>query len=583
MSEPTSSGSPLPLKEEHMFDLRASGLSDDTLRHTGYRSATADETRKILGFSVGPGLVIPYTLPEGEAPFFRVKPDTPPVLDGKPAKYLTPKGAGNRLFVPARLSGAILQDAEKPLLITEGEKKADKASQEGFPTLSVPGVWSWRHKNEQGQSEPIPDLDRINWKGRNVVIAYDSDATKNAEVHRAEEALAGELVKRGASVRVARIPEGPEGEKQGLDDLLVNTARNSLLQVLKLAKPWGMDTLGLLNTDQVLEAETDRADWLIQGLLPIGTLCLLVGPPKRGKSLMTLNMGLAVTLGKRFLGMDTKQVPVLIASWEDTPGLISGRLKKMLPAMTGPAGTPAGKVEASFPKTLHFAFPSTTLPGSFEQVTNAIRAHNARLVIIDPWVYASGIEDENDNSKVAKITQQLKSLTEKEGVTVLIVHHPRKFGGSGGMEVRGAGALFGAVDVLLSLKVEGVPTENIEEECDDPTAVSSVGELQVTTKFGGRVNLNVGLYAKHLNWQAVDEAMVSQNEDFKESLLQRLTEGECDAQKLCAHTGAQRKKVDAAMNELLREGRVQVREEGKSHKRLWKVAPPMTTESGGGN
>jgi hypothetical protein len=57
-----------------------------------------------------------------------------------------------------------------PLLITEGEKKALKANQEGFACVAVGGLWNW-----QVGGRPIADLDRIDWVEREAVIVPDSD------------------------------------------------------------------------------------------------------------------------------------------------------------------------------------------------------------------------------------------------------------------------------------------------------------------------------------------------------------------------------------------------------------------------
>src|SRR5262249_47682102 len=107
------------------------------------RCATQSEVKQILGFDTHcGGLVIPYPGTNGtRPPFIRVKPDRP-FFDrfGKPSKYLSPKGAGNRLYVPPGVE-VVLSEHTRPLWLTEGEKKALKAVQEGLHCIAVPGVW----------------------------------------------------------------------------------------------------------------------------------------------------------------------------------------------------------------------------------------------------------------------------------------------------------------------------------------------------------------------------------------------------------------------------------------------------------
>ncbi len=84
------------LNPQHLDDLRSSGLTDETITALGFYSGAAAEVQTILGFAAGSGLIIPYPCIGGGEPFSRVKPDQPPIINGKPAKYLSPKGSGVR-------------------------------------------------------------------------------------------------------------------------------------------------------------------------------------------------------------------------------------------------------------------------------------------------------------------------------------------------------------------------------------------------------------------------------------------------------------------------------------------------------
>ena len=211
------------LLPHHIEDLYGSGLSEATVKAAGFRSAASEDVRRILKRQdVGAALEIPYPVLNGQAPFYRFKPDQPPEDGrGRPCKYLTAANAGNRLYIPANLPANTLSDTACPLLITEGEKKALKATQEGFPCIGLAGVWCWKGKDKAGQSVPLPEFEQIAWQGRPVFIVYDSDVSTKLEVQRAEAALAKYLQGRGAQVYVVRLPEGETEGKVGLDDFLV--------------------------------------------------------------------------------------------------------------------------------------------------------------------------------------------------------------------------------------------------------------------------------------------------------------------------------------------------------------------------
>ncbi len=65
----------------------------------------------------------------------------------------------------------------------------------------------------------LPDLDRIDWGGsREAVICFDANSQTNPNVCTARRALAEELVARGASVKIASVPQ--QEDVNGPDDLI---------------------------------------------------------------------------------------------------------------------------------------------------------------------------------------------------------------------------------------------------------------------------------------------------------------------------------------------------------------------------
>src|SRR5262249_58376603 len=117
-------------------------------------------------------------------------------------------------YIPAR-GGAALADPTVAFLITEGEKKALKANQEGLACVAVGGLWNW-----QTAGRAIADLDRIDWYERETVIVPDSDVWTRPDLLQPVFALGKELEGRGAKISVLKLPSGSDGTKAGLDDYL---------------------------------------------------------------------------------------------------------------------------------------------------------------------------------------------------------------------------------------------------------------------------------------------------------------------------------------------------------------------------
>jgi hypothetical protein len=246
----TANGKLLP---GHLENLRASGLLDEMIHRMGCSSLTdGRRIHELLRWRpprngespLGPCLDIPYFDAEGNPTgYHRLRPDKPrsskPRREGelpRLVKYEAPKGEPPRAYFPPDVA-ASLKDPSVLLLIVEGEKKSAALMQAGFPSIGIPGVYSWQRKRKS-KSEPrqlIPDLDYLPWQGRTVLILFDSDIAEKPTVQWAAYHLAEALAAKGAVVRVARLPHGPGGEKQGADDFLLARGAEALRELLSHA------------------------------------------------------------------------------------------------------------------------------------------------------------------------------------------------------------------------------------------------------------------------------------------------------------------------------------------------------------
>ena len=82
----------------------------------------------------------------------------------------------------------------------------------------------------------MPDLENIEWQGRTAFIVFDSDATSNGRVRENESLLAAAIERRGADVKVVRLPGGTNGDKVGVDDFLVASGAAALRKLLDRAE-----------------------------------------------------------------------------------------------------------------------------------------------------------------------------------------------------------------------------------------------------------------------------------------------------------------------------------------------------------
>ena len=148
--------------------------------------------------------------------------------DGGVIKYEYPVGAGNEIYVPPALADdPRLEDAGTPLLLSEGEKKALIATQEGHVAVSINGVDGARDvaAGLDGDGDCLlPRLDLYIKEDREVLIAFDwPDTIKNTNVIRAATKLARMCLAKGAQPQMLYLTLYEEGApiKLGLDDFAV--------------------------------------------------------------------------------------------------------------------------------------------------------------------------------------------------------------------------------------------------------------------------------------------------------------------------------------------------------------------------
>jgi hypothetical protein len=237
------------LAPEHYAKMKASGLTDETIRRCGaYTEHDITEIRRRLNdpysLAQAPALALPGNYGCGPTDYI-VYRMLPPVrrADGKECKYLQPRGKECRAyFPPLPAMHEVLGRPSGVLVITEGIFKALASTQEGVPCIGLMGMWNWQRKrhNENAPRLLILDLS-LGWEWLAefdcVLIVCDYDPTRKPGVHQAACELAHVLTWWGIRAIVSMLPPGPprlknpknpltwDGryEKQGTDDLI---ARN---------------------------------------------------------------------------------------------------------------------------------------------------------------------------------------------------------------------------------------------------------------------------------------------------------------------------------------------------------------------
>lgn len=187
-----------------------------------------------------------------------------------------------------------------------------------------------------------------------------------------------------------------------------------------------------LAVDLAVIAEEQR--WLVRDLWAAQAVGIVGGEPKCCKSILALDMAVAVAAGKpclrRFPVIEPG--PVLLYAAEDALHVVRRRLEGICAAAgVSLDGLPVHVITA---RSLRIDQQEDRL-----RLTATVAAVKPKLLILDPFVRLHRI-DENVSGDVAPLLAHLRDLQRRFHVAVCVVHHARKGAGRlrAGQALRGS-------------------------------------------------------------------------------------------------------------------------------------------------
>jgi len=188
-------------------------------------------------------------------------------------------------------------------------------------------------------------------------------------------------------------------------------------------------------TGELLDAEFPPLNWTIPKFIPVG-LTILAGPPKMGKSWLSMQFASAVGEGGEVFGRSVDQGKALVFALEDNGRRLQSRLRKQ----------GAGSSDNVIWRTWEW-------PG-WDLVEPELDSHGYRLVVIDTMARAlGGGTDQNDAGEVTAELSRWQRYAIDHDMSVLVVDHIRK-GQEGSVldRVRGSTAKTATADAILVLQ-----------------------------------------------------------------------------------------------------------------------------------
>lgn len=197
-------------------------------------------------------------------------------------------------------------------------------------------------------------------------------------------------------------------------------------------------------TAEELYAPVPPIDWLITGILPKGSVALLVAYGASLKSWLALDLVDSVGAGRQWLGrFDVRKGTALLIDYEAGQYEVRRRLQAIARGRDH-----VGPVEGVECVTMP---PTFLADPAFARIVEEL-ARTRTIIIIDTLAAGSPGADEND-ARFAAPLNTLKAIAERTGCTFLVLHHTRKQreGEDERETTRGTSAIFNALDAELKI------------------------------------------------------------------------------------------------------------------------------------
>lgn len=317
--------------------------------------------------------------------------------------------------------------ADGPIIVTEGELKADAARSIGLAAVT--------------SSHGCESARRSDWTplgGREIIILADNDP---GGLRYAQE-VAAILTALGAVIRIVCLPGLPP--KGDICDWLspggpmdAKTGEECRDAILALADAAPVFDPAQAHADEAPEAEESRpvlvclADvepeplrWLWPGRIPLGKVALNFGDPGLGKTFVTLDMAARVSRGMAWPDAPGKpSVPggvVILTAEDDLSDTVRPRLDaagadvRRIVALQGVEYARGGR------GYFNLACDLPALEAAIRQTPDT------RLVILDPVSAFLGGTDSHKNAEIRGLLAPLADLAARYDVAVLTVTHMSK-------------------------------------------------------------------------------------------------------------------------------------------------------------
>jgi hypothetical protein len=329
--------------------------------------------------------------------------------------------------------------------ICEGEKDADNVNALHLENYGNALTRFAATTNFDGAGKWRPEYSPY-FVGKHVVIFPDNDQL--GREHAAQ--VAGSVAPYTRDVRIVELPGLPE--KGDVSDYLQTHDGRALLGLIQKTPLWKpAEGRLIIPAPQFLATVSSEVDWLVTDVIQRGSNGFICSLPKVGKSWLAVDLALSLALGMPWLGFSVpRPVRTALVTREDNPTLTKWRMSHLL----------RGKNRTTTELERHLFVNSREQSPEFRldkadllsSMISGLKSLKPEFVILDVFNVMHEA-DENDNTEMRKVVEQLSVLQREVSCSIGVVHHFNKQSeGSLTQRLRGASAIAGWAEWLIGIE-----------------------------------------------------------------------------------------------------------------------------------
>ena len=206
-----------------------------------------------------------------------------------------------------------------------------------------------------------------------------------------------------------------------------------------------------VSATELLSSEDEEINWLIPGYIAKGSVFMLGGPGKGGKSYLMLDAAISLASAQPAWNRPIEETSkVMYVDAENNKQEVRRRIGRISKSREWSSLD-------NLILRLHSPYDMTKAV-DVNRLRNLITSEEAEVVVIDSLIDFTGDANENDNSEMSRVMREFTDIARTTECTVIIIHHTRKgnrFNSGGQDGSRGASAIVNSVDDYFELQGSG--------------------------------------------------------------------------------------------------------------------------------